>query len=76
MSNSFSRIIRESIACRKISIEQSETRPWTSERYERLEKERREVMSQDQLPERTAWRDRRLMASMRHKMQAAEEIGE
>lgn len=60
----------------EISIEQSETRPWTSERYRRLEKERRVVMSQDQLPERTTWRDRRLMALMRHKMQAAEEIGE
>lgn len=60
----------------EISIEQSETRPWTSERYQRLERERRDVMSQDKLPERTAWRDRRLMALMRHKMQAAEEIGE
>lgn len=63
-------------AFEEIANEQSETRPWTSERYERMERERREVMSQDQLPERTAWRDRRLMALMRHKTRAAEEIGE
>ncbi len=59
----------------EISVEQSATRPWTSERYARLERDRRTVMAADALPARTAWRDRRLMALMRHKKQAAEEIG-
>ena len=63
-------------AFEEIAIEQSAFRPWTSEGYARLEGERRTVMGADQLPERTAWRDRRLMALMRHKRQAAEEIGE
>ena len=63
-------------AFEEIAVEQTKSRPCNSERYARLERERRTVMSQDRLPERTAWRDRRLMALMLHKMQAAGEIGE
>ena len=63
-------------AFEEIATEQTEFRPWTSEKYARLEQERRSVMPADELPNRTVWRDRRLMALMRHKMQAADEIGE
>lgn len=63
-------------AFEEIAVEQSEFRPWTSEKYAHLEQERRTVMAQDELADRTVWRDRRLMALMRQKMQAAEEIGE
>jgi L-gulonate 3-dehydrogenase len=63
-------------AFEEIAAEQTTLRPWTTEKYAKLERERRGVMAPEQLPERTVWRDRRLMALMRHKMQAAEEFGE
>jgi L-gulonate 3-dehydrogenase len=63
-------------AFEEIAEEQSEFRPWTSEKYARLEQERRTVMAQDELADRTVWRDRRLMALTRQKKQAAKEIGE
>jgi L-gulonate 3-dehydrogenase len=63
-------------AFEEIAVEQSAFRPWTSEMYARLEEQRRTVMPEADLPERTAWRDRRLMALMHHKNQAAENVGE
>lgn len=63
-------------AFEEIAAEQTEFRPWTSEKYARLEQERRGVMALEELAERTVWRDRRLMALMGHKKRAAEEIGE
>jgi L-gulonate 3-dehydrogenase len=39
-----------------------------------IETERREVLSAERLGERTAWRDRRLMALLAHKRAAAQEI--
>jgi L-gulonate 3-dehydrogenase len=63
-------------AFEEIAREQTEFRPWTLEKYARLEQDRRTVMPASGLAERTTWRDRRLMALTRHKMDAAKEIGE
>ena len=49
---------------------------WTGAAMERIEAERRARLPADQLGERQAWRDRRLMALAAHKRQAADEIGE
>jgi L-gulonate 3-dehydrogenase len=45
-----------------------------SEASSPIETERREVLSAERLGERTAWRDRRLMALLAHKRAAAHEI--
>jgi len=51
------------------SIAQSRTdpRPWSPELIERARSERRAALAQDKLPERSAWRDRRLMALVGHR---------
>ena len=50
---------------------------WTDEGLlRRLEDERRALLPAGRLPERSVWRDRRLMALAAHKRQAAEHIGE
>jgi 3-hydroxyacyl-CoA dehydrogenase len=49
---------------------------WTGPAMDRIEAERRARLPADQLGERQAWRDRRLMALAAHKRRAAEEIGE
>ena len=41
--------------------------PWSPPLIERIEQERRQVLSADHLPERSAWRDRRLMALVAHR---------
>lgn len=48
---------------------------WGGEVMDRLEAERRRQLPAEQLPERQRWRDRRLMALLRHKRKAAREIG-
>ena len=42
---------------------------------DRIEAERRAPLPADRLPERAAWRDRRLMALAAHKKRAADDIG-
>ncbi len=49
---------------------------WAGAVMDRIEQERRSRLPADQLAERAAWRDRRLMALAAHKKRAAEEIGE
>lgn len=58
-----------------IAEEQSQMRPWDSKKYLNLEKDRRSVIGENELNERAKWRDRRLMALTRHKMEADEEFG-
>jgi L-gulonate 3-dehydrogenase len=48
------------------------TEPWDEELIAKVEKARREVMPHAQHAEREAWRDRRLMALVKHKRDAAE----
>ena len=49
---------------------------WTGGAMDAIEAQRRRRLPADQLGERAAWRDRRLMALASHKKRAAEEIGE
>jgi len=49
---------------------------WTGPAMGTIEGERRTRLSADALQERQRWRDRRLMALLRHKAQAANDIGE
>ena len=49
---------------------------WTGPVMERVEADRRQRLPADALVERQKWRDRRLMALLAHKRQAARDIGE
>jgi 3-hydroxyacyl-CoA dehydrogenase len=49
--------------------------PWDDKLVAKIESERRKVMPQDQHAEREAWRDRRLMALIAHKRDAAKKTG-
>ena len=59
----------------EIAREQTETTPWNNAKYTALEANRRNVMEQSEIAERTIWRDRRLMALSRHKKEADETYG-
>jgi len=56
--------------------EQADPRPWSPGTIAALERERREVLAKDELSQRQAWRDRRLMAVVAHKAAARDDIGE
>ena len=60
----------------EIERSQCEPRPWTQELARRIEAERREMLPEDHLGERSAWRDRRLMALAAHRAEAVRKIGE
>lgn len=49
---------------------------WGGELVERIEAERSAQLGRDRLAERQRWRDRRLMALLRHKRRASEDIGD
>jgi 3-hydroxyacyl-CoA dehydrogenase len=49
---------------------------WTGEVLDKVEAQRRELLAQEGLAARTAWRDRRLMALAAHKQKAEREIGQ
>jgi 3-hydroxyacyl-CoA dehydrogenase len=49
---------------------------WTGEVLDKVEAQRRELLAQEALQARTAWRDRRLMALAAHKQKASKEIGD
>jgi 3-hydroxyacyl-CoA dehydrogenase len=51
-------------------------RPWSRATLERIEGVRRALTPGAGVPERQAWRDRRLMALLKHKAEAEGEIGE
>jgi len=53
-----------------ISEEQTSTEPWSENVIEKLEQQRRAILSKDQLLARRLWRDRRLMALAAHKKSA------
>jgi 3-hydroxyacyl-CoA dehydrogenase len=59
----------------EIAQEQTEMRPWNSDKYKHLEQDRRTVMKSDELKERAKWRDRRLMALARHKREIDKQLG-
>lgn len=48
---------------------------WTGEVLDRVEAQRRDLLAQEGLSARAAWRDRRLMALAAHKQKAEQEIG-
>lgn len=48
---------------------------WCGPVMDEIEAERRSRVAADELPERQRWRDRRLMALLRHKAKARQEIG-
>lgn len=60
----------------EIERSQSEPRPWSAELAAKIDAERRQVLPAAKLAERSAWRDRRLMALAAQKRQAAKDIGE
>ena len=49
---------------------------WTGPVMDTIEAERRKLLPADRLPERQAWRDRRLMALAAHKRRAAKDLGD
>jgi hypothetical protein len=49
--------------------------PWDDALIARVDGERRRIMPQEKHAEREAWRDRRLMALIAHKRDAAKKIG-
>ena len=49
---------------------------WTGPVLDGIERDRRAHLPADQLKSRQAWRDRRLMALLRHKLQAKDTIGD
>jgi len=51
------------------------TDPWDGALVAKVDGERRKIMAQDRHAEREAWRDRRLMALIAHKRDAAKKIG-
>ena len=50
-----------------IAQPRSNPRPWSPELIERARSERRAALAKEKLPERSAWRDRRLMALVAHR---------
>lgn len=50
-----------------IAASRTEPKPWSADLIARAAAERRDILPQDQLGERSAWRDRKLMALIRHK---------
>ena len=48
---------------------------WDDKLVTKVDGERRKIMAQDRHAEREAWRDRRLMALIAHKRDAAKKIG-
>jgi 3-hydroxyacyl-CoA dehydrogenase len=59
-------------AATMVEMDRAQTpREWSDDAVRRLEAERRERLPAERLAERTAWRDRRLMALVAHKRAAA-----
>lgn len=52
-----------------IATEQTDTQPWSDNLIEKAQTQRREQLPADKLLDRRLWRDERLMALMRHKLQ-------
>ena len=56
-------------AYHRMGLERGQDDPWTDELVAKAVEQRREVLQLDDWEARTAWRDRRLMALVRHQMQ-------
>ena len=50
-----------------IAASRTEPKPWSPDLIAKAAAERRDILPQDQLGERSAWRDRKLMSLIRHK---------
>jgi 3-hydroxyacyl-CoA dehydrogenase len=59
-----------------LAREQAEPRPWLPETVDALDRERRALLQRERLGERQAWRDRRLMALVAHKLADRQDIGD
>lgn len=59
----------------RLQAEQAPVLAWDADLVKRIEAERRKHLAADGLAERQVWRDRRLMALLRHKRQAGEDHG-
>ena len=60
----------------EIAEQQAKTKDWDAAMVDAFEAQRREVLPADGLVDRQVWRDRRLMALVRHKKEASERIGD
>ena len=52
------------------AVQRGAAKPWPADLVETIDRERRSLLKQDELPKRAAWRDRRLMALAVHKAEA------
>jgi 3-hydroxyacyl-CoA dehydrogenase len=59
----------------RLQAEQAEVRAWDADTVKRMEGERRKLLGADDLGTRQVWRDRRLMALLKHKQTASDEFG-
>ncbi|WP_420565897.1 3-hydroxyacyl-CoA dehydrogenase [Thalassobaculum sp.] len=59
----------------RLQAEQAEVRAWDADTVKRMEGERRKLLGADDLGTRQVWRDRRLMALLKHKQAASDEFG-
>ena len=59
----------------RLQAEQAEVRAWDADTVKRMEGERRKLLGADDLGSRQVWRDRRLMALLKHKQAASDEFG-
>lgn len=59
----------------RLQAEQAEVRAWDADTVKRMEGERRKLLGADDLGKRQVWRDRRLMALLKHKQAASDEFG-
>lgn len=59
----------------RLQTEQAEVRVWDDATVARIEGERRKVLGAGELGDRQVWRDRRLMALLKHKRAASDEFG-
>jgi len=53
----------------RMSVDQVDTDPWSDDVIQNAERQRRERLPKEQLLQRRLWRDERLMALMKHKLQ-------
>jgi L-gulonate 3-dehydrogenase len=59
----------------RVAQSRTSPKPWSQDLIGKVEHERREKLSADDLDQRRAWRDRRLMALAAHKRKAAKDLG-
>jgi L-gulonate 3-dehydrogenase len=60
---------------KRLQAEQAEVREWDADTVKRIEAQRRRLLAADGLDARQVWRDRRLMALLKHKRAATDDFG-